>query len=211
MADAAERKPHTRSWWFFLGGAGLAVLLVAAGVLWLVVARSTASGRLRGPTPPDTGDATTWGQWEGSAVAAANRRVVELALYDPVASTWTMEKQTIDLPDQQSGRLAAVVDLWLAAAARPGPGSMVPRESALLDAFVVDRRVYLNLSQEFAGSAGITAELERVVGLTKTLRANFPGITELQILIAGSAVHSLSGQLAVSAPLRVAYFAGMGE
>ncbi len=211
MADAAEKKPRTRSWWLFLGGAGLAVLLVAAGVLWLVVARSTASGRARGPTPPDTGDPATWGRWEGSAAAAANRRVVELAVYDPVESAWSMEKQTIDLPEQQSGRLAVVVGLWLATAARPGPGSIVPRESAVLDAFVVDRRVYLNLSQEFAGSAGITAELERVVGLSKTLRANFPGITELQILIAGGAVDSLSGQLAVSAPLRVAYFAGMGE
>ena len=211
MPENAARKPHTRSWWLFLGGAGLAVLLVAAGVLWLVVARSTASGRPAGPTPADAGDPSTWEEWEGAATAAGDKRVVELAFFDPSASLWNMEKQAIDLPEQQSGRLAAVIDMWLAAAAGPSQGSIVPRGSAVLDAFVVGRRVYLNLSAEFAGSAGITAELERVVGLAKTLRANFPGVTELQILISGHAADSLSGQLAISAPLRVAYFAGLGE
>ena len=212
MAIDPKKKARFQSLWFFVGGMGLAAMLVAGGVVWLMVPRAGVSRQSGASAPVNAGDPASWEKWELDGGTTGQKRVVELAYYEPLTDGWATQKQSIVLPDQDSGKLATVVQVWLDGASRSNHGPLVPRNTTLLNAFIVGgRRAYLDFSPEFAQPAGITAEVERVGGLAKTIRANFPSVTDMQILVSGTVADTLSGQLAIAAPLRVSYFADIVE
>ena len=212
--DLGPTPEQRRSWRLLLGGIGLAVVLVGVALVWLL----RPTGAVRSAPSYDTAagseDASTsaWDKWNGATGGNTQARVVELAFFDLAEGSWGSETQSVNLPDDESQRLRAVVDIWVANAGRSAYGAIVPRRTEFRHAFVTkDRRAYLDFSKEFAAPAGITGELERIVGLVRTLRANFPGLRQVQILIDGQPAGALSGQLDISVPLDIATFSDILE
>ena len=51
--------------------------------------------------------------------------------------------------------------------------------------------------------------LAPVIGLAKTIRANMPTMVDVQLLVNGQETDTITGQLDISKPLRLARFAEM--
>ena len=194
MADKGESR--SRALPYVLGG-GLGLVAVSSLILWIIATNPGVGSRRSSTGPRATPEDLA--RWDGLATehASMETRQVEVVLPDGDSGGW---------PVDESLRLERVVTTWLRHGAR------TTRSARLLSAHVDDdRRAYVNLSSELLTGPplGLTGELEFVVGLAKTIRANLPTMVELQLLVNGQETDSIGGQLDISAPLRLARFAEM--
>lgn len=137
------------------------------------------------------------------------RRSVEL-LFPNSAGGWNREEREVPLPPDDSRRLEAVLRTWIEEN-RKDKAFLSPK-TQMLNAFVDgNRRAYINFSADATHlpQGGSAIELEMLSSLARTIAANFPDITDFQILINGEPVATLGGHISVALPLSVSYFASV--
>jgi len=203
VADKGESR--SRALPYVLGG-GLGLVAVSSLILWIIATNPGVGSRRSSTGPRATPEDLA--RWDGLATehASMETRQVEVVLPDGDSGGWVTSAESVVVPVDESLRLERVVTTWLRHGAR------TTRSARLLSAHVDDdRRAYVNLSSELLTGPplGLTGELEFVVGLAKTIRANLPTMVELQLLVNGQETDSIGGQLDISAPLRLARFAEM--
>jgi hypothetical protein len=203
MADNGDSR--TRALPYIIGG-GLGLVAVASLVLW-IIATNPGVGSRRGAAGPRA-TPEDLARWDGLATqhASMETRNIEVILPDGDSGGWVTSAESVVVPVDESLRLQRVVTTWLR------HGAAVTRSARLLSAHVDDdRRAYVNLSSELLTGPplGLTGELEFVISLAKTIRANLPTMVDVQLLVNGQETDTIGGQLDISAPLRLARFAEM--
>jgi len=148
-----------------------------------------------GPLPPGEQDA------EGL-------RTVDVILYfsRPDALGLAPEVRPIYLTRELLDRIKQTVVALIAGPARDSSlVPVLPPGTPLRDLFLDSHgTLYLDLGQAVVRDLlpGTTSELMAVMGLTDTLVANFPEVKQVQILVEGEEVRTLTGHLDLTYPLR---------
>ncbi|MDA1192360.1 MAG: GerMN domain-containing protein [Candidatus Poribacteria bacterium] len=154
-----------------------------------------------------------WEQYFDEGSMDLERRQAQVVVLDPATNTWFTQSVSLTIPAHQSGRIRAVVGEWISITRREGEMPLVPRDTELLSAYVdSNRRIYLNFSSDLTAKfeGGATTEIQFLTSLAMTLYANFPNYAEMQLMVEGASIETLGGQIDVSAPLRIAFFAERG-
>jgi hypothetical protein len=184
-------------------GVALGVVAVAALALWLL--RGPKSVTVAAPATDAPADETGL---EDFGFGVPTRRAIVELVYPDGRGGWLREERVVALPDDDARRVHAVLQVWLMGSRRGGLAVLSP--GRVLMAFVEgNERAYLSLSPEavrgFKG--GLSAEVEVLTAMARTFEANFPNIREFQLLVQGEPLGTLGGQLDLSGPLSVSYFA----
>lgn len=201
MSPKESQKGRWRLAWMAVGGG-----ILIAGVVAVVVGVRGS----RRPSPEEQALADLERESEEEYLGPeVRRRSVEL-LFPNSAGGWDREEREVPLPPDESRRLEVVIRAWLQGN-REGKTLLSPK-TQMLSAFVDEnRRAYINLSadatRDFQG--GSAMEIEMLSSLARTIAANFPDITDFQILVNGEPVATLGGHISVSLPLSVSYFASV--
>ncbi len=203
MANQGESRGRALP--YVLGG-GLGLVAVASLILWIIATNPGVGSRRAASGPSATPEDLA--RWDGLVTehASMETRNIEVILPDADSGGWATSAESVVVPVDESLRLERVVTTWLRHGAR------VTRHTRLLSAHVDDgRRAYVNLSSELLTGPplGLTGELEFVIGLAKTIRANMPTMVDVQLLVNGQETDTITGQLDISKPLRLARFAEM--
>ena len=135
-------------------------------------------------------------------------RSVVLYFADPNAEGLVTERREIPAGAILEERVEATLRALAAGPDQQGALPILPREARVMQSFYdeEDGVLYVDfntalVTQQPGGSA---AEYYSISGLVRTLGANFPEVTAVQILVDGQPVDSLAGHFDTSRPLDVA-------
>ena len=207
-----QRRSSERQTWVLLVGIGLGLLFVVILVIWWLASPRFSEVSIEDVAAEDGNAAglETWRRYETITEEKDQTRSVEFFLFDSTVDTWVSRGLSVEIPEHESGRVRSIVGEWVRLGMEGGQPSLVPLGTRLLAAYVeAESRVTLDFSEELRSNfhGGITMEVEFLTGLAKTLRANFPMFSEVQILIEGEPTDALGGGLDVSSPLLLEPFA----
>lgn len=190
----------------------VAVVAAAVGVIYLgfdlatrvnleaappAPATAPAAGAAAGPGPLPTGEQD-----------AEGLRTVDVVLYfsRPDALGLAPETRPIYLTNELLDRIKQAVAALIAGPAQGSPLlPVLPAGTPLLDVYLDgDGTLYLDLGQALVRNLlpGTTSELFAVMSLADTLVANFPEVKQVQILVEGEEVRTLSGHLDLAYPIK---------
>lgn len=105
---------------------------------------------------------------------------------------------------EPSALLASIMKELVAGPAGKGI-STLPPGTQLRSAYVAEKAAYLDFSRELksAFTGGSTEEYLILASIVRTVAANFPDVTRVQILVEGSSVDSIGGHYDLTEPLSV--------
>jgi len=139
---------------------------------------------------------------------AVGLRSVVLYFADPSAEGLVTERREIPAGAVLEERVEATLRALAAGPDQQGALPILPREARVVQSFYdeEDGVLYVDfntalVTQQPGGSA---AEYYSISALVRTLGANFPEVTAVQILVDGQPVDSLAGHFDTSRPLDVA-------
>ncbi|MCZ6833727.1 MAG: GerMN domain-containing protein [Acidobacteria bacterium] len=190
----------------------IAVVAGAVGVIYLGFELATRLTRDAAPLPtaPPEGAVTPdpAGPLPPGEQDAEGLRTVDVILYfsRPDALGLAPEARPIYLTNALLDRIKQTVVALIAGPAQASPlVPILPAGTPLLDLFLDSHgTLYLDLGQAVVRNLlpGTSSELLAVMGITDTLVANFPEVKQVQILVDGEEVRTLTGHLDLTYPLK---------
>jgi len=110
----------------------------------------------------------------------------------------------ITAPSESSTLLASIVKELVAGPTGKGV-AVLPAGTQLRSAYVADKTAYLDFSAELKSrfSGGSTEEFLIISSMVRTVAANFPEVSRVQILVEGNSIDSIGGHYDLSEPLSV--------
>ena len=156
-----------------------------------------------GAVTPDPAGALPPGEQDAEGL-----RTVDVILYfsRPDALGLAPEVRPIYLTNELLDRIKQTVVALIAGPAQDSPlVPILPAGTPLLDLFLDSHgTLYLDLGQAVVRNLlpGTSSELLAVMGITDTLVANFPEVKQVQILVDGEEVRTLTGHLDLTYPLK---------
>jgi len=105
---------------------------------------------------------------------------------------------------EPSALLASIMRELVAGPAGKGI-STLPSGTQIRSAYTAERTAYVDFSRELKSdfTGGSTEEYLIVASIVRTVSANFPDVTRVQILVEGSCVDSIGGHYDLTEPLSV--------
>jgi hypothetical protein len=184
-------------------------LNVARLAVWLVLALVLGAGgwalfglKNRSATGRGAGDAPL-----SSETEAGLRRVV-LFFADHNAESLVQERHEVPFGNTLEENVETVLRAWARGPQDPEALAVVPAQVRITQAFFdeEDATLYVDFNTALVTQlpGGSAAEFHLLGALVRTVGANFPEVTSVQILVDGQPVDSLAGHYDTSGPLRVA-------
>lgn len=190
----------------------IAVVAAAVGVIYLGFELATSFTLdvvpLSTSLPPGVPTQDPAGPLPPGEQDAEGLRTVDIIIYfsRPDALGLAPEVRPIYLTNELPDRIKQAVVALIAGPAQNSPLlPVLPAGTPLLDLFLDSHgTLYLDLGQALVRNLlpGTTSELLAVMGITNTLVANFPEVKEVQILVDGEEVRTLTGHLDLAYPLK---------
>jgi spore germination protein GerM len=188
-------KPVYRRFWFWI--ISVALLVVIGVGTWLFV-----SGRLLFQRRPP-GPALTSGDM--AAREAVSTEWIELYFSDARTGNLISESREIVALDDPADRSRMIIEELLAGPRR-GLIATLPPTAHIREVFL-DKTggLYLNFSSEFVSDqpGGTATELAVVGSIMRTVAANIPRVTLVQLLVEGSEIRTINGHLRTDKPFLV--------
>ena len=173
----------------------LVVLLIGAAGMLLFWPRAP-----RAPQPDATQDDV--------ARPTAAERSLQLYFADADAQGLVAEKRMMRLGGALEDNVEAAVNALVAGPGEHEHASVLPSEARLLQTYYTDatRTLFLDFNSALVTKhpGGSTAEYLTLSALVRTVGANFPEVTRLQILVDGQAIDTLAGHFDISKPIEIA-------
>jgi len=190
----------------------LAVVATAVVVIYLGFELGTRVGLDAAPppavsAPPGTEMPPAAGSLPTGEQDAQGLRTVDVVLYfsRPDALGLAPETRPIYLTSELLDRIKQAVVALIAGPAQDSPLlPVLPAGTPLLDLYLdSDGTLYLDLGQGLVRNLlpGTASELLAVMSLANTLVANFPEVKQVQILVDGEEVRTLTGHLDLTYPV----------
>ena len=195
MQGEEEREREGRSpaqrrllFWSFV-----VVLLGAAGVLLFWP---------HGPLQQETEETSTSSPEPGKAEQA-----LQLYFADDDAQNLVSERRSLPERSSLEEKVEAVVEALVAGPEEASHMAVLPKEARLLQTYYTEstRTLFLDFNHALVDRhpGGSTAEYLTLGALVRTVAANFPQVTRLQILVDGQAIDTLAGHFDTSKPIEV--------
>jgi spore germination protein GerM len=135
-------------------------------------------------------------------------RSVVLYFAEPNAEGLVTERREIPVGAILEERVEATLRALIAGPDQQGALPVLPREAQVMQSFFDEETgvlfVDFNTALVTQQPGGSTAEYYSLSALVRTLGANFPEVTAVQILVDGQPIDSLAGHFDTSKPLDVA-------
>ncbi len=190
----------------------IVVVAAAVGVIYLGFEMATrVTLDVASPVavpPPGAGVPGSAGPLPPGEQDAEGLRTVDVILYfgRPDALGLAPEVRPIYLTNELLDRIKQTVVALIAGPAQDSPlVPVLPAGTPLLDLFLDSNgTLYLDLGQAVVRNLlpGTSSELLAVMGVTDTLAANFPEVKQVQILVDGEEVRTLTGHLDLTYPIK---------
>jgi spore germination protein GerM len=172
------------------------VLLLVAAAAWILFWPHDA---LDTGAPSDLAQRQTPGAGERQAV---------LYFADSGAQTLVTERRAVPFGESVEEGVEATLRALVAGPGQASAVRTLPAEARLEQTYFADESttLYLDFNAAFVTQhpGGSTAEYNTISALVRTIAANFPDVTRLQILVDGQPVDTLAGHYDTSKPIDVA-------
>lgn len=176
--------------------------------LWILILALVGAGGWFGwqrmQPEMETGDFTTSLEDIPEAQTPSGDRAVVLVFPEWDASGFVTEERQIPSRDRGGEDLLSLMRILCQGPAISGAVSAFPRGTRAMNAFFNpdDSSVVLDFSQELVTGhpGGTTAELATLTSILRTVALNFPDTRSCTILVAGSQVETLAGNLTMDHP-----------
>jgi len=169
------------------------VLLGAAGVLLFWP---------HGPLQPEREETSTSSPEPGKAEQA-----LQLYFADDEAQNMVSERRALPERASLEESVEAAIAALVAGPEEEHHNSVFPKEARLLQTYYTEstRTLFLDFNHALVDRhpGGSTAEYLTLGALVRTVAANFPQVTRLQILVDGQAIDTLAGHFDTSKPIEV--------
>ncbi len=145
---------------------------------------------------------------DGAAGGAREEEVLAATLFFGAEDATGLVSEARDVPVGDEAKDEAVRRVFAELARGPRERGVppLPKDSALRRVFRDgEGTLVLDVNRAFlqGGPVGSAGELLTVRALMETMAASFPEVRSIQILVEGQVVASISGHVAIDAPLRV--------
>jgi spore germination protein GerM len=133
-------------------------------------------------------------------------RPVEIYFLGPDGISYYSENREISVSDDISFELKEVIQELIKGPKSDSLYAALPNSAEVKAVFLdTNGKLYLDFNEEFIVDhcKGTACEIATVQTLVKTAASNFPQVSQLQILVEGSPVNSIGGQMDISNPFYV--------
>lgn len=133
-------------------------------------------------------------------------RPVEIFFLGPDGISYYSENREISVSDDISFELKEVIQELIKGPESDSLYASLPNSAEVKAVFLdTNGKLYLDFNEKFISEhcKGTACEIATVRTLVKSAASNFPQVSQLQILVEGSPVNSIGGQMDISHPFYV--------